>query len=109
MHSLSLLEAQALAWGLRLGVDRQERLVEFARLLAQYDRANVIGTKDLNKIVLDHVLDSLSCFLYEPLSHAGRLADVGSGGGFPGIPVKIVKPGLDTTLVESTGKKARFL
>jgi len=105
----SLLEAQAVAWGIPVDGNRLEYLLEFVRLLASYDIANVIGTKDPDQIVLSHVLDSLSCFLYEPLYHAGRLADVGSGGGLPGIPIKIMKPDLTTTLVESTGKKARFL
>src|SRR5215204_3775819 len=105
----SLLEAQAVAWGIPVEGNRLEYLLEFVRLLASYDIANVIGTKDPDQIVLSHVLDSLSCFLYEPLYHAGRLADVGSGGGLPGIPIKIMKPDLTTTLVESTGKKARFL
>ncbi|MDQ3864727.1 MAG: 16S rRNA (guanine(527)-N(7))-methyltransferase RsmG [Actinomycetota bacterium] len=103
------MEAQAAAWGLRLDGGRCARLQEYARLLAHYDRANVIGTKDEGTIMLAHVLDSLSCFLHEPLSRAGRLADVGSGGGLPGIPIKIMKPELATTLVESTSKKARFL
>src|SRR5215210_8029977 len=109
MDSLSFLETQVVAWGLRLDGGRRERLLEFVRLLASYDRANVIGTKDPTQIMIDHVLDSLSCFLHEPLFHARRLADVGSGGGLPGIPIKIVRPDLATTLVESTGKKARFL
>lgn len=84
-------------------------MLEFACLLASYEKANVIGTRDLDQILLSHVLDSLSCFLYEPLFRTGRLADVGSGGGLPGIPIKIMAPDLATTLVESTGKKARFL
>ena len=109
MDSLSLLEAQAAAWGLRLDDGRGERLQEYARLLAHYDRANVICTNDERRIMQAHVLDSLSCFLYEPLSKARRLADVGSGGGLPGIPIKIMKPELATTLVESTSKKATFL
>jgi 16S rRNA (guanine527-N7)-methyltransferase len=109
MDSLSLLEEQAAAWGLHLDRNRRERLWEYAGLLAAYDRANVIGTRDLDGILLAHVLDSLSCFLYRPLFGASRLADVGSGGGLPGIPIKIVKPDLAATLVESTGKKASFL
>jgi 16S rRNA (guanine527-N7)-methyltransferase len=109
MDALGLMEEQAAAWGLRLGHDRRGSLREYARHLALYDRANVIGTRDLDRILLDHVLDSLSCFLHEPLFRARRLADVGSGGGLPGIPIKIVRPDLATTLVESTGKKARFL
>jgi len=97
------------AWGLVLGEDQRERLLGYARLLAAYNRANVIGTKDFDRIVLDHILDSLSCLLFEPLCSAGRMADVGSGGGLPGIPIKIAKPDLETTLIESTGKKSQFL
>src|SRR5215204_1048451 len=109
MDSISLLEAQAAAWGLHLDGSRRERLLEYTRLLASYDRANVIGTRDEDRIMLNHILDSLSCFLYEPFSNARRLVDVGSGGGLPGIPIKIMEPELATALVESTGKKARFL
>src|SRR5918993_3105547 len=109
MAAPGLMEAQAAAWGLRLYHDRRGHLQEYAELLASYDLANVIGTRDVDRIMMDHVLDSLSCFLYEPLFRAGRLADVGSGGGLPGIPIKIVRPGLPATLVESTGKKAGFL
>ena len=103
------MEVQAAAWGLRLGDERRGHLEEYAGLLARYDRANVIGTRDMDRILVDHVLDSLSCFLHEPLFRAGRLADVGSGGGLPGIPIEIVRPDLSATLVESTGKKAGFL
>jgi len=109
MNTLSLLEEQTAAWGLHLDRGRRDKLLEYAGLLAAYDRANVIGNRDLDGILLEHVLDSLSCFLYRPLFGAGRLADVGSGGGLPGIPLKIVEPDLATTLVESTGKKASFL
>jgi 16S rRNA (guanine527-N7)-methyltransferase len=103
------MEAQAAAWGLRLDEGRRDLLSRYARILASYDRANVIGTRDLDGILLAHVLDSLSCYLHEPLSRAGRLADVGSGGGLPGIPINIVRREVSMTLVEATGKKARFL
>jgi 16S rRNA (guanine527-N7)-methyltransferase len=109
MDALGLMEAQAAAWGLRLCHDRRGHLQEYARLLASYDIANVIGTRDVHGILIDHVLDSLSCFLHEPLIRARRLADVGSGGGLPGIPIEILRPELDMTLVESSGKKAKFL
>lgn len=104
-----MLEAQAAAWGISIDDGRRESLLEYARILASYDRANVIGTRDLGGILLAHVLDSLSCFLHEPLSRAGRLADIGSGGGLPGIPIHLARRDLQTTLVESVGKKARFL
>ncbi len=92
-----------------LTLDRLVYLERYARILRDYEEANVIGTRELRRIILDHVLDSLSCFLFGPLGAARRLADVGSGGGLPGVPVKIVEPGMRITLVESTAKKARFL
>src|SRR5919112_4492409 len=108
MEPLALLEAQAAAWGVRLDGGKLDRLLRYAGLLASYDKANVIGTRDPDRIVLDHILDSLSCFLHEPLWKVGRLADVGSGGGLPGIPINIIRPDLRTTLIESTGKKTNF-
>ena len=89
--------------------DQLACLGRFARFLHDYKETNVIGTRELRGIILDHILDSLSCFLFEPLGGASRLADVGSGGGLPGVPIKVVKPELRTTLMESTAKKALFL
>ena len=109
MNELELVRLQAAAWGLRLDDERLARLEIFARFLGAYEEANVIGTREVGKILLDHVLDSLSCFLFQPLAEAERLADVGSGGGLPGIPIKICAPHMEVTLIESTGKKARFL
>ena len=86
-----------------------ERLLEYARLLASYDRANVIGTRDPGRILLDHILDSLSCLLVDSFPSVGRVADVGSGGGLPGIPIKIARPELSVTLVESTARKSLFM
>jgi 16S rRNA (guanine527-N7)-methyltransferase len=109
MDALELVRLQAAAWGLRLEGNRLARLEGFARSLGSYEEANVIGTREVRKILLDHVLDSLSCFLFEPLQVAERLADVGTGGGLPGVPIKIVAPRTEVTLVESVAKKARFL
>ena len=109
MEMIGLLEVQAAAWGLRLDSERLGCLTKYVELLGSYEEANVIGPGSAGSILLDHTLDSLSCFLFGPLASAQRLADVGSGGGLPGIPIKIAKPDLATTLIESTGKKARFL
>jgi 16S rRNA (guanine527-N7)-methyltransferase len=109
MDELDLVRLQAAAWGLRLDDERLARLEVFVRLLDGYEEANVIGAREVGKILLEHVLDSLSCFLYQPLAEAGCLADVGSGGGLPGIPIKISAPHMGVTLIEATGKKARFL
>ena len=109
MEADELLRFQAGVWGIPLDDDRWDRLLEYARLLGSYEQSNVIGTREPRRILVDHILDSLSCFLFEPLGEARRLADVGSGGGLPGVPIKIARPALQTALLESTGKKTRFL
>lgn len=96
-------------WDLSLSAGAEERLYEYARLLSTYERANVIGTRDLDRVLLDHVLDSLSCLLFPSTGMASSLADVGSGGGLPAIPLAIALPESSITLFEATGKKAEFL
>jgi 16S rRNA (guanine527-N7)-methyltransferase len=109
VDTLELVRLQAAAWGLRLDAGRLGYLEDLARFLSCYEEANVIGTRAVRDVLLEHVLDSLSCFLFEPLRGAGRLADVGSGGGLPGLPIKLATPHIGVTLIEATAKKARFL
>jgi 16S rRNA (guanine527-N7)-methyltransferase len=108
VDAIELVSQQAAAWGLRLDAGGLQRLGAFARLLSDYEEANVIGTREVGEVLLEHVLDSLSCFLFEPLGEAERLADVGSGGGLPGLPIKLAAPRVGVTLIEATAKKARF-
>src|SRR5918997_342130 len=96
-------------WGIKVGVDAEKQLLAYAHLLSRYEKANVIGTKDFEEILQRHILDSLSCLLFEPLYEAKTVADIGSGGGLPGIPLAVMLPDSDVTLLEATGKKAVFL
>lgn len=107
--AIAQLQVQAEDWGVSLEQASLERLCEYARLLATYELANVIGTKDADKIVLEHLLDSLSCLTFTGVRAAPTLIDVGAGGGLPGIPLSIASPNLQVTLLEATEKKARFL
>lgn len=109
MNPKERLLKQLEVWGIRLEASQVDRLLRYAHLLSSYRQANVIGTRDLSLIVSDHLLDSLSCFLLGPIREATSLIDVGSGGGLPGLPLKLIKPGLKLCLLEATGKKAKFL
>lgn len=104
-----VLDRQLSGWGVDVGSETKRSLLRFARILCRYDKANVIGTRDYDEIVRRHILDSLSCMLFGPLRGAGKIADVGSGGGLPGIPLALVLPGAEVTLFESVGKKVAFL
>ena len=104
-----MIKRQAEEWNLYLDDSALEMLVGYAQQLSDYRDANIVGTRSRSRLLLEHVLDSLSCLLYEPMLKAKNLVDVGSGGGLPGLPLKIVRPDLSATLLEATGKKARFL
>ncbi len=104
-----LLGEQLTQWGWHLHHEQCDLLKQYASLLANHKAANVIGTKEVPRIILDHVLDSLSCLSLEDKSLRGTLIDVGSGGGLPGIPLAIASTGLSVTLLESIEKKVEFL
>lgn len=81
-----------------------------ALLLDWNRRLNLTAVRDPELIRYRHFLDSLTCVLAIGSPHGPfSLVDVGSGAGFPGIPLKIFYPQMQLTLVESVGKKARFL
>lgn len=87
-------------------------LLDYLALLVRWNQTyNLTAVRDPREMVTKHLLDSLAMHPYvDALAAAGgRLADLGTGAGLPGIPLAIVKPGLRVTLVESAGKKARFL
>jgi 16S rRNA (guanine527-N7)-methyltransferase len=81
----------------------------YAGLLVEWNvRSNLTAITRPGDVAIKHFLDSLTCLLAMGAPGAGRLVDVGSGAGFPGLPIKIACPQLRVTLVESTGKKVDF-
>lgn len=77
-------------------------------LLAWNDKINLTAIRDPLEILYRHFCESMYAAVAVPLD-SGRLADVGSGGGFPGLPLKIMRPNLQVFLVESNIKKGTFL
>ena len=77
-------------------------------LLAWNEKINLTAIRDPLEILYRHFCESMYAAVAVPVEN-GRLADVGSGGGFPGIPLKIARPDLHVFLVESNVKKATFL
>jgi 16S rRNA (guanine527-N7)-methyltransferase len=77
-------------------------------LMAWNEKFNLTAIRDVEGIRVKHFLDSFSCVLAWKANPPTRLIDVGTGAGFPGIPLKILYPSMRLTLVESVGKKAAF-
>lgn len=84
-------------------------LTTYERELLEWNqRFNLTAIRDVESIRVKHFLDSLSCVLAWKANPPQRLVDVGTGAGFPGIPLKILYPAMQLTLVESVGKKVKF-
>lgn len=109
--SRSLIEAalqsglQAL--GLDLSAGQQSQLVDYIELLARWNRAfNLTAITDPVEMVHRHLIDSLAIL---PWIDGSLVVDAGTGAGLPGVPLAIARPDTEFVLVDSNGKKIRFL
>ena len=91
-------------------LDHKQRQ-QFEMLLPLYrdwnEKINVISRKDIDNLYLHHVLHSLAIVKFMPFKEKSHILDLGSGGGFPGIPLAIFYPEVQFTLVDSIAKKMR--
>lgn len=93
--------------GISLTDDQQVKLLSFVDLLIKWNRVyNLTAVRKPQQIITHHLLDSLSVV---PYIHGDRIADVGAGAGLPGIPMAILFPDKLFTLIDSNGKKTRFM
>lgn len=106
---MQILEQTAAAWGLALSAAQIDQFWTYARELQDWNtRLNLTAITTTEGIVVRHFLDSLRC-AQSWGSAPASLVDIGTGAGFPGLPLKLLRPELRLTLVESIEKKAAFL
>ena len=102
-----LLIEGAMAFGIQLDEKDVEAFDSYLRELLKWNqKINLTAIRSEKGIILKHFLDSLSA--YPHLSKPSSLLDIGSGAGLPGIPLKIVEPFLEVTLIDSVRKKVDF-
>lgn len=102
------LEAKCAALGIALTGSMLDALDQYAEILVEYNqKVNLTAITDPEGIEDKHFADSL--LLANLPETAGKLVDVGTGAGFPGVVAKIFKPELQLTLMEPTGKRVEFL
>ena len=94
-------------YGIKIEEKAAERFSKYCNMLVEYNgRYNLTAITEEREIYVKHFVDSL---LGSKLLKSGKVIDVGTGGGFPGLPLKIVNEELETYLLEATGKKCEFL
>jgi 16S rRNA (guanine527-N7)-methyltransferase len=93
-----------------VGADAQARLLAYMGLLDKWNRThNLTAIREPERMITHHLLDSLAVLPHLPSRAGLRMIDIGSGGGLPGIPLAIVRPDWQVTLLDSNFKKATFL
>ena len=101
------LRAGVEALGLTLSAGQQSALLAYLALLGKWNRTyNLTAIHEPERMLTHHLLDSLAVL---PHVGEGPLLDVGSGGGLPGIPLAIARPGLAVTLIDASQKKCGFM
>ena len=107
---MSLAEKLAqgtLELGLQVSADIQARLLDYVALIAKWNRVhNLTAVRESARMVSAHLLD---CLAIVPHLRAGSVLDVGSGAGLPGIPLALIWPQAQVTLLDSNHKKTAFL
>ena len=97
-------------FGIRLTPAQLSAFERYEKELLEWNtRFNLTAIDEPHKIRVKHFLDSISCLCVMRESPMEQVIDVGSGAGFPGLPLKIAYPAMKLTLVESVGKKVSFL
>ncbi|CEJ65672.1 MULTISPECIES: 16S rRNA (guanine(527)-N(7))-methyltransferase RsmG [Citrobacter] len=104
LNKLSRLLADA---GISLTDHQKNQLIAYVDMLHKWNKAyNLTSVRDPNEMLVRHILDSI---VAAPHLHGERFIDVGTGPGLPGIPLSIVRPAAHFTLLDSLGKRVRFL
>jgi 16S rRNA (guanine527-N7)-methyltransferase len=110
LESRTFIISSARELGLAIEEVQAEQFLRYLTHLIEWNRAiNLTAIVDPDEIVIKHFVDSLAALVTTDFTDKSLVLDVGSGGGFPGIPIKIIKSGVRLVLVEPVQKKCSFL
>ena len=108
IRELLIQQAQTLGW--KVTPRQAEQFQLYMELLLEWnEKMNLTSITEPEQVVEKHFLDSMTLLAWGKLKEKARVIDVGTGAGFPGIPLKIMRPDIDLTLLDGTQKRLNFL
>ncbi len=105
-----ILTKVAAGYGLKLTTDQIAAMDTYYGLLLEWnEKMNLTAITEPHEVAVKHMIDSLSCYREDVFTSAASIVDVGTGAGFPGIPLKIFQSDIELTLMDSLNKRLNFL
>ena len=109
-YDLTKLEEGCKELGITLDENQKKQFTDFYEYLIEKNKVmNLTGITEFQEVLIKHFLDSLACVKAVDMSRIKRIMDIGTGAGFPGVPLKIAFPHLEVCLLDSLKKRVNFL
>lgn len=109
-YDLTILEEGCRELGITLDEIQKKQFTDFYEYLVEKNKVmNLTGITEFQEVLVKHFLDSLACVKAVDMSRIKRIMDIGTGAGFPGVPLKIAFPHLEVCLLDSLKKRVNFL
>ena len=109
-YDLTILEEGCKELGITLDENQKKQFTDFYEYLVEKNKVMTLtGITEFQEVLIKHFLDSLACVKAVDMSRIKRIMDIGTGAGFPGVPLKIAFPHLEACLLDSLKKRVNFL
>ncbi|AYE34321.1 16S rRNA (guanine(527)-N(7))-methyltransferase RsmG [Clostridium septicum] len=110
MEFFDLMKTAASEANLDLSEEQYEKFIKYMRLLQEWnEKINLTAITEDEEIIKKHFIDCIKAFKSEPIRNAKTIIDVGTGAGFPGLPIAIMNSNIKVTLLDSLNKRINFL
>lgn len=110
MEYFDIINIASLDVGLPFNEETYNKFMQYKDMIKYWnEKINLTAITEDEQIVKKHFIDCIKIFKFSPLKEAKSIIDVGTGAGFPGIPIKIIKPDINVVLLDSLNKRINFL